>query len=44
MIQHTFPPPLYNNMLPEKKHYKLLEWILIKYIHKYNDYIFIAQH
>ena len=38
MIQHTFFLHLYNIMLTDKKYSKLLEYIMIKYIHKYNDH------
>ena len=32
---------LHNIMLTDKKSLKLLEWVMIEYIHKNNDHIFL---
>ena len=37
MIQHTLFFPLIQNYVNRQKYLKLLEWIMIEYIHKYND-------
>ena len=41
MIQHNFFSPLYNILSTDNKYSKLLEWIMIKYLHKYNYHIFL---
>ena len=37
MIEHTVFVLLYNKIFTDKKYKKVLEYIMIKYIHKYID-------
>ena len=42
MIQYTFFVPLYRILSTDNKYPKLIEWIMVKYIHEYNYHNFFT--